>query len=148
VDTILRPTPRRAVVAGALAVALLLPGSITAAAQAISTGTVVGSVTCGADAITPAANAVVTPEGLDMRAQTDGIGQFVLRNVPAGQSLTIDVSDSQGSERTSRYNVVVPAGATLDIGSLDLVFCPQVASPATNDSDQAEQDERGPAPSY
>ena len=143
-DSVLRPTPHRALVAGALAVALLLPGSITAAAQAISTGTLVGAVTCGADEITPAVNAVVRPEGLDMRTHTDGIGQFTLRNVPAGQSLTIDVSDSQGSEQTSRYNVVVPAGATLDIGSMDLVFCPQTATPATDDVDV--QDQRGPAP--
>jgi hypothetical protein len=145
VNSILRPKPQRAVIAGALAVALLLPGSITAAAQAISTGTLVGSVTCGADEITPAVSAIVRPEGLDMRTRTDGIGQFTLRNVPAGQSLTIDVSDSQGSEQTSRYNVVVPAGSTLDIGSMDLVFCPQAATPAPDDSD-VQQEQRGPAP--
>ena len=143
--SVLRPTPRRAIVAGALSLALLLPGSITAAAQAISTGTVVGAVTCGADEITPAVSAVVHPEGLSMRTQTDAIGQFTLRNVPAGQNLTIDVSDSQGSEQTSRYNVVVSAGATLDIGSMDLVFCPQSATPATDDSDM-QQEQRGPAP--
>jgi hypothetical protein len=148
VVSILHPTPLRAAIVGTFAVAMLLPGSLSAAAQTTSTGTLTGSVTCGADAITPAANAVVAPEGLDMHTQTNGVGQFTLYNVPAGQTLAIDVSDPLGSARTTRYNVVVPPGTTLDIGSLDLTICPMVGAPAPDSSAQGEQqqDQRGPAP--
>ncbi|HEY1295797.1 MAG TPA: hypothetical protein VGJ60_22195 [Chloroflexota bacterium] len=137
----------RPAVAGALTIAMLLPSGMSAAAQTSSTGTLVGSVTCGAEAITPAVNAVVAPEGLNLQTQTNSVGQFTLSNVPAAQSLTIDVINPEGSAETSRYNVVVQPGETLDIGSMDLVICPLVGAfpPAQDDSYQQvqEQAERG-----
>jgi hypothetical protein len=148
VVSLLRLTPLRTAIVGTVALAVLLPSSLSVAAQTISTGTLVGSVTCGADELTPAANAVVAPEGLNMQAQTDGSGQFRLYNVPAGQVLTIDVSDPLGSAKTIRYNVVVPPGTTLDIGSMDLTICPQVGPTAPDNTEQGalQQEERGPAP--
>src|SRR5580765_7345982 len=115
--SVLRPMSRRGVVAGGLALAMLLPGSLEAAAQSASTGTVVGSVTCGADAITPAANVVVGTKGIKLQTRTGSVGQFRLSNVPADQSLTIDVTNPQDSVQISRYNVMVRPGETLDVGS-------------------------------
>jgi hypothetical protein len=144
--SVLRPTPLRAVVAGGLAIAMLLPGSLSvASAQTRSTGTLVGSVTCGPDAVTPAANVVVAAEGVGLQSRTSTGGHFVLSNVPATQGLTIDVTDAQGVAKTSRYNVVVQPGEMLDIGSMDLAVCPQVGLPAPS-QDFSDQEERGPAP--
>ena len=53
-------------------------------------------------------------------------------------SLRPGIADPQGSLTTSRYNVSVQAGETLDIGSMDLGICGQPQQPATpaQDSDQ------------
>jgi hypothetical protein len=147
--SVIRPMSRRGVVAGTLALAMLLPGSLQAAAQSASTGTLVGSVTCGADAITPAVNVVVAPERLNLQTRTGSVGQFRLSNVPADQSLTINVTNPQDSMQISRYNVMVRPGETLDIGSMDLVTCPLVGLPTQpQDDSQRQQEQRGPGPDY
>jgi hypothetical protein len=100
-------------------------------------------VTCGADEITPAANAVVVVHGLSVKTRTDTSGRFTLADVPAGQGLTIDAAvDPQESFITSRFNVVAQPGQTLDIGSVDLGVCPSPSTPVVSTSDQ-ELEQRG-----
>jgi hypothetical protein len=81
----------------------------------------------------------VAAEGINVQTTTDGGGKFTLSNVPAAQPLTIDaVADPEASVVASRFNVVVQAGQTLDIGSIDLEVCgqPEMATP----SDQGPPD--------
>ncbi|HEY1295816.1 MAG TPA: carboxypeptidase-like regulatory domain-containing protein [Chloroflexota bacterium] len=131
----------RAVAVGAFAVGLFLPGVASATVQS-STGTLVGSVTCGDDAITPAANAVVSISGLKVETLTDSAGHFTLVDVPAGQMIRIDAaSDAQQSTMSSRFNVVVDPAETLDIGSLDLAVCP-VPGVTPADTTEREIEER------
>jgi hypothetical protein len=135
----------RSVITGVFTIAILLPGSVSAATEAPSTGTLIGSVTCGADGLAPAINAVVAPEGLSLQTRTNSAGQFTLSNVPAARMLTIDAaSDSQGTAETTRYNVAVQPGETLDIGSMDLVICPSVNVLTPNQDDTNLQEQRGP----
>jgi outer membrane receptor for ferric coprogen and ferric-rhodotorulic acid len=131
---------------GLLATAFVLPATALAAPTS-ATGTVVGSVTCGADEATPASHITVAAEGLSLQTTTDGTGHFTLTNVPAGTALTIDaVADPQASVITSRSNVVVQPGQMLDIGSMDVAVCglpvlaptDQVEAPADNPNDNNE----------
>jgi hypothetical protein len=135
----------RSVTIGAFAGGLLLPSGVSAATGGVqtSTGTLVGAVTCGADEITPAANAVVSVSVLNMETRATSGGRFMLSNVPAGQSIRIDVAaDPQQSFMSSRFDVVVAAGQTLDIGSVDIVACPPPSTPAVVMTDQ-EMEQRG-----
>jgi len=133
----------RAAAIGIVVLALALPGSASAATEQTSTGTLVGAVTCGADEITPAADALVFVHGLSVKTRTDTSGRFTLIDVPAGQGLTIDAAvDPQESFMTSRFNVVAEAGQTLDIGSVDLGICPSPSTPGVSTSDQ-EIEQRG-----
>ena len=117
--------------AALLAAALFVPGPVGASA---ATGTVVGTVTCGANEDTAATHVVVDISGTNLIAHTDGAGKFSLPSVPAGQSLTIDAMlDSNASVTSSRYNVVVQSGETLDVGNLDLAACPQQPLPPADD---------------
>ncbi len=128
-----------------LTMSLMLPATASATVVAPPTGTLVGNVTCGADELTPAPHIVVAAEGLSLRTTTDGSGKFTLLNVPAGQTLTIDaMADPETSFVASRSNIVVQAGETLDVGSMDLAICQPVApapiqdeGPADNPNDTA-----------
>jgi hypothetical protein len=114
----------RAAAAGLLAASLLLP-TAASAGPLVPSGTVVGTVTCGAAEETHATNIVVMIEGLGMSTHTDASGKFSLTGVPVGQALTVDALGSPDAFTTaSRYNVAVQAGQTVDIGNLDLSVCP------------------------
>jgi hypothetical protein len=130
----------------AFAIGLLSPVGAYAAPEGgtgTSTATLVGAVTCGADEITPAANAMVSVSGLPDATRTDSNGRFTLTNVPAGQPIRIDASnDPQQSSMASRFNVVTDAGQTLDIGSMDLGICPSPSTPMVTTTDQ-EMEQRG-----
>jgi len=123
---------------------LLLPASALAApaADAPTTGTIVGTITCGPAEDAPAAHIVVAAEGTELQTLTGGGGQFTLTGLPAGQVFTIDaIADPQSSYVTSRFNVEVGAGQTLDIGSMDLPICgqPQQVVPSTQNQPQGDQ---------
>jgi hypothetical protein len=136
----LRQGFRRTAALAVFASALLLPGSAFAAQTQSPPGTVVGSVTCGDEAITPAANAIVTLGAGTVETRTEGTGRFTLSNVPSQTSFTVDAMvDSQAGATTSRYNVSVQPGETLDIGNLDLAVCPQPAT-APQDDTPSQQD--------
>jgi hypothetical protein len=135
----------KAAVVGLLAYGLLAPVAGFAATQP-GTGTLVGTVTCGPAEDAPAAHIAVIAEGTTLHTLTDGLGRFMLTGLPAGQSITIDaVADAQASMVTSRYNVVVQPGETLDIGSMDLSICGQPAQPAPAPDNQmpADYQDRG-----
>ena len=118
--------------AALLAAALFIPAPAGATS---ATGTVIGSVTCGPSEETPATHVMVDVEGTNLNVRTDGAGKFSLFSVPAGQSLIIDAAlDGNGSVTSSRYNVLVHPGETLDVGNLDLAACPQPAAPPADDS--------------
>jgi hypothetical protein len=132
----------RAAATGVFAVGLL-PSFASAAPIGTSTGTLVGAVTCGADATTPAANAVVSVAGLNGETRTDSSGRFALTDVPAGQSVRVDAAtDPQQSSMSSRFNVVTDSGQTLDIGSLDIGVCPTLSAQPSAPSDW-EVEQRG-----
>lgn len=136
----LRQGFRRTATLAVFASALLLPGSAFAAQNQPATGTLVGSVTCGDAAITPAANAIVMLESGNVEARSEGNGRFTLTNVPSQKSFTVDaLTDSQASATSSRYDVSVQPGETLDIGNLDLAACPQPAA-APQDETPTQQD--------
>jgi hypothetical protein len=138
----LRSTVLRGTAVAAFAFGLLLPGAVSAAADQSQTGTLVGAVTCGADAITPASDAVVTVGVLHVETHTSRDGRFAL-DVPAGQQLRLDAAtDPDQTSMSSRFNVVVEAGQTLDVGSLDIAICPAPSAPAPTLSDQ-EIEQRG-----
>lgn len=90
------------------------------------TGTIVGAVTCGPAEEAPATDIVVSAVGSDLKTLTGSDGRFLLSGLPAGQTFTIDaIADPEASFVTSRYNVSVQQGQTLDIGSMDLGICGQ-----------------------
>lgn len=129
-------TSRLLISAAASAALLLTAVSSTFAAPVPQqpVATVVGTVTCGADEIAPASQALVTIPGSGLSVRADGSGRFTLGQVPAGQELTVQASDPQGTVTSSRPDISLQAGETLDIGNLDLAACPQpVAVPATSD---------------
>jgi hypothetical protein len=138
---------RRAAAVSVFAIGVLAPSGVSAATQggAASTGTVVGAVTCGADAITPAPDAVVSIGVLHVETHTSGDGRFTLSDVPAGQQLSVDAAtDPDQSFMTSRSNVVVQPGQTLDVGSLDIAICPAPSTPAPTMSDQEMEQRANP----
>jgi hypothetical protein len=113
----------------------LLPSGVYAANEGggPSTGTLIGSVTCGADEVTPAGNALVSVSGLSVQTRADNGGRFTLTDVPAGQQLRVDAAnDPQQSSMNSRFNVVAQAGQTLDVGSIDIAVCPSPSAPAAD----------------
>jgi hypothetical protein len=118
---------------------LFVPASALAAPTSTSdTGTIVGSVTCGPAEETPAVDIVVTAAGSQLKTLTGSDGRFQLSGLPAGQTFTIDaVADPEASFVTSRYNVTVVQGQTLDIGSMDLGICGQPTAPSTTQDGQA-----------
>jgi hypothetical protein len=139
----LRSRVFRSTAVAAFAFGLLLPSAVSAAADQTQTGTLVGAVTCGADAITPASDAVVSIGVLHVETHTSGDGRFALTDVPAGQQLRLDAAtDPDQSSMSSRFNVVVQAGQTLDVGALDIPICPAASTPAPTMSDQ-EIEQRG-----
>ncbi len=130
---------------GATALTLLAASAVvpatTFAAPESDTGTVVGTITCGPAEEAPASHIVVAAEGLNLQTLTDGAGKFTLTGVPAMHAFTVDaIADPQASAVTSRFNVTLQPGETLDIGSMDLPICGQPAQPAP------AQDE--PSPQY
>jgi hypothetical protein len=135
----------RATTIGAFAVTLLLPAVASAETEHPTTGTLVGAVTCGDAAITPAANAIISVPGSSIETRTSGGGRFELTNVPTGFQVTVDAaSDTQGTSATSRFGVVAEADQTIDIGSMDIAVCPPPSTPQTDTSDPAMQ-QRGDA---
>jgi hypothetical protein len=129
----------------ALAFGLLLPTVALAAGEPPSTGTLVGAVTCGADEITPAANAIVFVAGLDILTRADSSGRFTLTDVPTGRAVRVDAaSDPQHSWMSSRYNVVAEPGQMLDIGSVDLAVCPVPSTPTAVTTDQDTEQRANP----
>ena len=126
-----RATASRALIVTALSAVLLVPATVSFAANpSESTGTIVGTVTCGADELTPAASARITVHGMSATASPDAAGKFTLLDVPADQVVNIDAfADPSGGVSATRYNVSVSAGTVTDIGNLDLSVCPQ-AQPA------------------
>jgi hypothetical protein len=141
----LRSSLLRGTTVGVFALGLLLPSAVSAAADQTSTGTLVGAVTCGADAITPAGNAVVSIGAVHVETHTSGDGRFALSGVPAGQNLKIDAAtDPQLTDMSSRYDVVVGPGQTLDIGAIDISACPAPAAPASTMSDQEMEQRSAP----
>jgi hypothetical protein len=129
---------------GVFAIGLFAPSGVYAANEGggASTATLVGTVTCGADEVTPAGNAVVSVAGLKVQTRTDSGGRFTLTDVPAGQQVRIDAADDPQSSMNSRFNVRTQPGQTLDIGSIDLVVCPSPSTPAASTSEQ-EMEQRG-----
>ena len=116
---------------------LFVPASALAASPSSTstsdtgTGTIVGSVTCGPAEEAPAVDIVVAAAGSDLKTLTGSDGRFQLSGLPAGQNFTIDaIADPEASFVTSRYNVTVQQGQTLDIGSMDLGICGQPSQPA------------------
>ena len=135
----------RASVISFFAFGLLLPIGVLAAGESPSTGTLMGAVTCGADEITPAANAIVSVAGLDVVTRADGSGRFTLTDVPAGQPIRVDAAtDPQHSLMSSRYNVVAEPGQLLDIGSVDLAACPPPSAPTQVTTDQEMEQRANP----
>jgi hypothetical protein len=123
---------------------LLSPSGVLAAeGSAGSTGTLVGTVTCGADEITPAGNAVVSVAAFNVETRTGSGGRFTLTDVPAGQRIRIDAAtDKQQSSMSSRYDLVTEPGQTLDIGSIDLAVCPSPNTAPVVTTEQ-EMEQRG-----
>jgi hypothetical protein len=115
-----------------LAGTLFVPASALAATSSdTGTGTLIGTVTCGPDEDAPAAHIEVTALGSGVQTLTDGTGSFVLVGVPAQQNFRVEaIADPQGSLTTSRFNVSVQPGETLDVGSMDLGICGQPQQPA------------------
>jgi hypothetical protein len=104
------------------------------AASAAEPATIVGTITCGADELTPAAHIAVVAQGLELQTVTDSTGRFALTNLPTGQPITIQaVSDPFASVVVSRTTVVLGAGQTLDIGSMDLAVCGQPVAPPSDE---------------
>jgi hypothetical protein len=109
-----------------LAAGMLFVPAIASAAPAPNTGTLVGTVTCGADQTTPAAHISVGVPGANLNTVTDASGSFVISGVPALQNVSVvAVSDPEASVQTSRTNVAVQPGETLNVGSIDLAVCGQ-----------------------
>jgi hypothetical protein len=133
----------RAAAIGAFAVTLLQPAVASAETEHPTTGTLIGAVTCGDAAITPAANAIISVPGSSLETHTSGDGRFVLTNVPTGAQINVDAAtDPQGTSGTSRFGVVAEAGQTLDVGSMDIGVCPSPSTPQTDVSEQ-EMEQRG-----
>ncbi|HEY1291800.1 MAG TPA: carboxypeptidase-like regulatory domain-containing protein [Chloroflexota bacterium] len=128
----------RAAALAVLGAGLLMPVSALAATPSDpGTGTLVGAVTCGPDEDAPAPYIVVTANGTHLQTLTDSTGKFTLTGVPAGETFRVEaIADPQGSVTTSRFNVNVQPGETLDIGSMDLAICGQPAQPAPTPDDQ------------
>jgi hypothetical protein len=133
----------RAATVSVFAFGLLLASSVFAVAEQMPSGTLVGAVTCGADEITPAANALVSVAALNMETRAGTNGKFMLTNVPAGQRVRIDAAtDTQQTFMSSRFDVVVEPGQTLDIGSVDIAVCPAPSTPPVVTTEQ-EMQQRG-----
>jgi len=114
-------------VVGVLMLGLLAPAAL--AQEVPATGTLTGVVTWGPDAA-PAAFSMVGIEGTQLTARTDATGKFTIPGVPVDQSFTINAySDPTQSVIISRYNVVLSANETLDIGQLHLPVMPQEIAP-------------------
>jgi hypothetical protein len=107
-----------------------------ASASAASSASVVGQITCGADENTPAVHIAVVAEGLEIQTQTDDTGRFQLVDLPAGTPVTIEaISDPQASVVVKRGGLVLEAGETLDVGSMDLAVCGQPVAPQPDQPD-------------
>jgi hypothetical protein len=134
-----RNTPRLAAV-GILLASLLTTGSVFAE-PAPTSGTLVGSVTCGPNESSLAPNTVVSIAGIDLSTHSDASGGFRLVGVPTGQLFTVEaVSDSAVADR---FNVSAQAGQVLDIGALDLAVCPPAAANAAPAQDQPTDNREG-----
>jgi hypothetical protein len=113
------------------------PSTPTSTSDA-DTGTIVGAVTCGPAEEAPAVNIVVTAVGSDLKTLTSSDGRFQLSGLPAGQTFTIDaIADPEASFVSSRYNVTVQHGQTLDIGAMDLGICGQPTQPSPTQNGQS-----------
>lgn len=125
---------RPALIVTALLAAMLVPATASfAATPSAPTGTIVGTVTCGADESTAAPHATIAVDGMNLTTSPDASGKFTLLNVPTGQLLNIDaLADPSGNVSATRYNVSVSAGAVMDIGNLDLAVCPRPQAPDTS----------------
>ena len=140
-----RPRLWFAAAVSVVAIGMLYPGGVYASNEGGggSTATIIGAVTCGADEIAPAGNAVVSVSGLKVQTRTDNGGRFTLSDVPAGQQLRVDAAnDLQQSSSNSRFNIVAQSGQTLDIGSIDIGVCPSPSAP-TNVMTDFDTEERG-----
>jgi hypothetical protein len=72
----------------------------------------------------PLANIEVKVVGTPLTAITDATGHFVLSGVPASQPLTVEAQFNPGPTVTLQaHNLVVPAGQTLDVGTLAVTGC-------------------------
>jgi hypothetical protein len=121
----------RLLISAAASAALLMTAvSSTFAAPAPQqpTATVVGTVTCGPAEETPAPQALIEVAGSNLVVRADVGGKFTL-GVPTGETLTIEaLSDPSGTVTSSRPDISLQPGETLDIGNLDLSVCPQPAA--------------------
>ncbi len=95
----------------------LLPGSVTARAQGIITGSITGSVVDQTGAVIPGASVIAVSEstGTTLQGISNGQGIFQIVDVPLG-SYTITISASGfGPSKVSHVQVV--AGNATSIGS-------------------------------
>ena len=120
-------------------VALVAGGSTAppAVAQEQGTGTVIGRVVwCDRDTATarPAGNTLVVAEGTFIGTRTDSMGEFMLRDVPAGPDMVIEALTDDERVTASRFDVPVVPDRTLDIGVLELGAAPLMG--CTPDSDE------------
>lgn len=129
----------RVAAVGLLAGSLLLPGAVVAAPA--PTGTLVGTVSCGQGS-SPLANASVWAEGLDHATSTAQGGRFTLIGVPAATMFTLDAADPFSPSVTSRYDVTVQPGETLDVGALNLQVCPAADEMMAPADEQPVEDAR------
>jgi len=134
----------RATAVALLAGGLLVPAAAFAA-PGPQNGTLVGTITCGPREESPAAHIVVTAEGTSRQTLTDSTGRFTLTGLPGSQIFTIDaVADPESSFVSSRFDVTVQPGQTLDIGSIDLPICGQPAQALPADDQQQQPQQQAP----
>jgi hypothetical protein len=86
-------------------------------------------------------DSVVAVEGMDLNTHSTNSGQFLLA-VPGGQTFTLNAINPADGSVASRFNVVVRAGETLDVGELDLQACPQPGLDVPAQTDQPQEDAR------
>jgi hypothetical protein len=138
--------------AGGLALSML---SSVAVAQVAGTGAVAGRVVfcrslprfsedfapdSPAKPQRPAANVEVSIAATSLRARTDATGHFVILGVPAAERLTLQAELVGARPLLMLWpNLIVDAGQTIDVGTLELSDCLRTLLPVGGDFEPAEQ---------